>query len=104
MQEIDPSIFKGKSEVVGDRAMAEMPKYKSHKTIWALKIAAIEFDRDGSAKIAPSDKGYATVNTKPDFRSRFKGSDTDLGYYVVYSDGYQSWSPTKAFEEGYTRI
>ena len=26
------------------------------------------------------------------------------GYYVVYEDGYKSFSPAKAFEEGYTRI
>lgn len=82
----------------------EMPKYRSHKTIWALKIAAIEFERDGSAKIAPVEEGYGTVHTRPDFRSRFYGSESDLGYYVVYADGYQSWSPTKAFDEGYTRI
>ena len=25
-------------------------------------------------------------------------------YLVVYDDGYVSWSPAKAFEEGYTRI
>ena len=26
------------------------------------------------------------------------------GYYVVYADGYASFSPSKAFEDGYTRI
>jgi len=26
------------------------------------------------------------------------------GYFVVYKDGYKSFSPAKAFEEGYTRI
>lgn len=26
------------------------------------------------------------------------------GYYVVYTDGYVSWSPAKAFEEGYTKV
>jgi hypothetical protein len=25
------------------------------------------------------------------------------GYFVVYTDGYESYSPAKAFEEGYTR-
>jgi len=81
---------------------SEMPKYQCHKKVWALKIAEIEMSEDGSAKIAPVDKGYATVTTKPKFP--FKGSEDDLGYFVVYSDGYQSWSPTKAFDEGYTRI
>ncbi|MCK9988658.1 MAG: hypothetical protein AzoDbin1_05130 [Azoarcus sp.] len=26
------------------------------------------------------------------------------GYYVVYEDGYKSFSPAIAFESGYTRI
>lgn len=26
------------------------------------------------------------------------------GYYVLYEDGYESWSPAKAFEEGYDKI
>jgi hypothetical protein len=26
------------------------------------------------------------------------------GYYVRYADGYESFSPAQAFEEGYTRI
>lgn len=26
------------------------------------------------------------------------------GYYVVYEDGYESWSPAEAFEKGYTLI
>lgn len=28
----------------------------------------------------------------------------DPGYYVVYEDDYVSWSPTEAFEKGYTEI
>lgn len=85
-------------------ATMEMPKYRSHKQVWALPIAAIEFAEDGSAKIAPADRRYSTVETKPGFRERFKGDEADLGYYVVYADGYQSWSPTKAFVDGYTAI
>jgi hypothetical protein len=82
-------------------AKAEMPRYRSHKEVWALKISAIEMLEDRSAKIAPADHRYATLQTKPDFP--FNGSEDDLGYFVVYADGYQSWSPTKAFEEGYTQ-
>jgi hypothetical protein len=26
------------------------------------------------------------------------------GYYVVYEDGYKSFSPASAFENGYTRL
>jgi hypothetical protein len=84
-------------------AAAEMPRYKSHKEVHALKIAGIEVNEDKSAKIALADKGYAAFTTKPGWASRFKSGD-DPGYYVVYDDGFASWSPTKAFEDGYTRI
>lgn len=85
-------------------AAMEMPRYQSHKKVWALKIAAIEFAENGSAKIAPQDLGYGTVETKPGYRERFKGDEDNTGDYVVYDDGYESWSPQKAFEEGYTRV
>ena len=26
----------------------------------------------------------------------------DKGYRVIYEDGYESWSPRKAFDDGYT--
>lgn len=85
-------------------ASMEMPRYRSHKEVWALKIAAIEFAEDGSAKIAPVDKGYGIVEVDANFKARFQGNENDLGYYVVYKDGYKSWSPTEAFDEGYTKV
>ena len=89
---------------MSDEAQVQMPRYKSHKLVWALRINAIEFNQDGSAKIAPAEAGYAAFTTKPGFSGRFKGDEADLGYYVVYADGYQSWSPTAAFEDGYSRL
>lgn len=85
-------------------ATMEMPKYRCHKEVWALKIAAIEFDKNGKAKIAPDDPGYAVLETTNPFNNQFRGSEDDLGYYVVYKDGYVSWSPSAAFEDGYSRI
>ena len=82
---------------------AMMPRYQAHKKVWALKIAAIEFEDKGSARIAPVDAGFATFEVE-DYRTKFKGDEKDLGYFVQYEDGYKSWSPTKAFEEGYTKI
>lgn len=26
------------------------------------------------------------------------------GYYIIYEDGYESFSPTEAFEEGYKLV
>lgn len=83
---------------------AEMPRYRSHKEVWALKIAALEIHEDKSATIAPKDSGYAPFRTAQKWAERFTGSEDDTGYYVVYADGFASWSPAKAFEDGYTRI
>lgn len=82
----------------------EMPRYECHKKVWALKIAAIEVHEDKSATIAPSDYGYGVFKTEPGWADRFHGDESDPGVYVVYQDGFKSWSPTTAFESGYTAI
>lgn len=83
----------------------EMPKYKCHKEVHALKIADVHANYDGLLVITPADTGHEPfVVMDPGWKDRYKGDGVDLGYYVVYEDGYTSWSPTKAFEEGYTRI
>ena len=90
-------------------AQVEMPRYKCHKQVWALKIASITWDGegedreyDGSWMITPADKGYAPFRVDAEYMRRHRPSAG--GYYVVYDDGYKSFSPAKAFEEGYTLI
>jgi hypothetical protein len=95
-------------------AASEMPRYKSHKEVWALKIASISFDADvaredgnretdGSATITPVEAGYAPF--KVDAAYVRKHDPKAGGYYVVYpGDGYKSWSPADAFESGYTKV
>lgn len=82
---------------------AELPKYKCHKVVHALKIRAIELNEDKTATIEP-EENFTPFKTAVGFADRFKGSEEDNGYYVVYEGGYPSWSPSKAFEEGYTLI
>ena len=83
----------------------QLPQYQSHKKVWALKIAAAERQEDGSVKLAFAHDRFAPIQTDVDWGTRFKPeNDDDPGYLVQYEDGYKSWSPTKAFEAGYTRI
>ncbi len=107
------------------RAQVEMPRYKSHKQVWALKIKAItkanpptiaELEKILNSEpatdkpdeevvgaiITPEDEGYAEFPVSREFM--LKHSPQSGGYYVVYGDGYKSYSPAKAFEEGYTRV
>lgn len=83
--------------------MPELPKYRSHKIVRGAKILVVnEWLPDGSAAlIVDIGNTRLEISTKGGWRDRFKAADNDLGYYVEYEDGYQSWSPSKAFEEGY---
>jgi len=92
-----------------DGAMREMPRYLCHKEVHALKIAKIirdgegqDCETDGSAMIIPADEGYAPF--KVDFAYMSKHKPVEGGYFVVYEDGYKSFSPADAFESGYSRI
>jgi hypothetical protein len=140
------------SQMQGCGAAAEMPRYKSHKHVWALKIKSIllanpqhctyvykggavcgykadepmhngtssdkvpvngrhDFKPDVPSKpgeefvggfIIPEEEGFAAIPIT--FEYLRKHNPQAGGYYVVYADGYKSWSPAKAFEEGYTRV
>jgi len=130
----------------------ELPRYKSHKHVWALKIKQItlsnpqhctyvykggavcgyevdqpmhhgtshavvpvngrhDFKPEVPSKpgeefvgafITPVEEGFATFPVTYEYMR--KHNPQVGGYFVVYADGYKSWSPTQAFEEGYTRI
>ena len=122
-------------EQVAGAAQREMPRYKCHKTVWALKIKAVVHDSmppfknptcRGSyalrtacghcercswemehgpklgATIIPEDDGYAPFAVDAGYLG--KHAPTAGGYYVVYKDGYKSFSPAKEFEDGYTPL
>ena len=81
---------------------AELPRYRCHKQVWALKIRWVEAHANGSAALCPEDETYAPVEVDAVFVT--KHLPKNGGYYVVYDDGYKSFSPAAAFENGYTRI
>lgn len=81
-------------------ASKEMPVYKCHKKVWALKIAGIVGDQHGGWYFQPAEPGYGMVPLSPEYVAKHKPEVG--GYYVVYEDGYTSFSPAEAFEEGYS--
>lgn len=88
-----------------DVPLMGMPKFQCFKTVHALKIKDVSPpDPNGFCVITPADGRYAPFNPKADWSRRFDGGTEDPGYYVVYDDGHASWSPTKAFEDGYRPI
>jgi hypothetical protein len=109
-------------EIPTSGAAAEMPRYRSHKIVHALKIKSIEMapkptiaelqailnetdqtpeDQILGATVTPEEDGYAPFAVSRAYTQ--KHNPQTGGYYVVYADGYKSWSPAQAFEEGYTR-
>ena len=76
-----------------DRAL---PKYKSHKDVWALQISHVHSE----GLLHFSDEDYAPLEVGEDYIKRHNPHVG--GYYVVYKDGYESFSPAEAFEEGNT--
>ncbi len=85
-----------------NRPQREMPKYRCHKVVHALKIGIINWD-DTSADfgmMTPADEHYAPFRVDCKFMA--KNEPVAGGYYVVYADGYKSFSPAEAFEAGYT--
>lgn len=97
-------------------ASCEMPKYLCHKQVWALKIKTVAVHASGDtavsdaefqasdafqgAQLIPVEDGYAPFHVSADWFRKHKPEAG--GYYVVYEDGYKSYSPASAFESGYT--
>lgn len=82
----------------------ELPLYQCHKKVRAAKITEIEShenDGTGSRTMVFGEIGGSKFLTD-EWKDRFKPEVG--GYYVIYEDDYTSFSPAKAFEEGYSRI
>lgn len=86
--------------------MTALRTFRSHKTVQAAKIlewwtapagicARINATGKEELVILPSSRLQEMQDAK------LKG---DLGYAVVYTDTFRSWSPSKAFEDGYTEM
>lgn len=76
-----------------------MKTYKCHKQVKAFKITNIKLIEDSIYNLVGSND---IVMVREDFMQKFKPEVG--GYYVLYNDGYTSYSPAKAFEEGYTEL
>lgn len=79
----------------------ELPKYVCHKEVRALKIQAV-VRSGGKYTLHFVEPGYDPIEVHENFIDRH--GPRAGGYYVVYKDGYASFSPALAFEEGYTAV
>ncbi|UCZ75334.1 hypothetical protein LHK94_20490 [Dickeya zeae] len=77
-----------------------LPRYRCHKVIQAAKIIDVNLLDNGKSSLTLdgdillfAERGYIE-----------KHNPQPGGYFVLYEDGYQSYSPAGAFEAGYSRL
>jgi hypothetical protein len=107
----------GGDEVRGDPAASQrsaadnLPRWRCHKEVSADRIKAIRLlDSERDTEVLPDGDsgtrwdlaGGTTVVVSNDLIAR--GTPRVGDYFVIYADGYESWSPRGAFEEGYDAI
>lgn len=71
------------------------------KVIKAARITAINRDRDDNRAQLVLERGEK-INVSEDYMN--KRQPRVGGYYVVYPDGYKSWSPGETFDNAYREI
>lgn len=87
-----------------------LPEYVCHKKVRAFKILRVEWlgdtepppNNNPAAKLVPETPGLEGVTVNGGFIRKHRPKAG--GYFVAYEDGYQSYSPAEAFENGYTLI
>ena len=80
-----------------------LPEYQSHRVVRAMKIAAIQWS-EGGAQLLTADADPIPRRINVDLDYMIKHRPKVGGYYIAYDDGYESWSPSEAFEAGYSRL
>lgn len=77
-------------------------RFKCHKVVSAAKIMAVAISDVTTLQLQP--EVGRLYNVQVDGNWVGMHAPQPGGYYVIYEDGYASFSPAKAFEEGYSRI
>lgn len=109
---VEPTTKINASELYLHVNGAHMPQYQCHKKVWALKIKAVEQHPEIRVSGIVQHKAYAVITFEDasfspiTWDAEFTGvSKPEAGwYYVVYEDGYRSFSPGKSFEDGYALV
>lgn len=88
--------------------LARMPRYRSIKHVWALKIKHVTLQ---PGTMAPKAHVFFEDESVPPIHVDLYGKPTPHAgwYYIVYdpvgdNPPYESFSPPEAFEKGYTKL
>lgn len=97
---------------LNERMNTMLPLYMSHKIVEAMRIDQILVVPGSDVVELTSVMSMATIPVKREWiEQKVPGDDIAEklsklvgGYFMKYPDGYTSWSPAKAFEDGYTAL
>jgi hypothetical protein len=81
--------------------MGALADWKCHKIVKAGKIIAVDV---GLGFLTAEDVNGAPLRIDMPDHAFDRGVPMIGDYAVIYEDGYKSWSPKKAFEDGYARL
>ena len=86
----------------------QLAAWRCHKIVRAAKIVGVEPGRDAvlltlSPEHVISDTP-TTLTVPPNWPPFLNSPQLVGGFYVLYADGYESWSPAAAFKDGYTLL
>lgn len=76
-----------------------LSRFQCHKVVRAGKIVAIT---EAGLMVETMPHAGITIEVSPEWF--MKHQPETGGYFVVYDDGYESYSPAAAFEGGYSRV
>lgn len=83
-------------------ALSELlPEYQCHKCVKAAKIVSVDPESPALHMMTP-DGGFIVHHVG--HRWLLDHRPEKGGYFVLYADGYASYSPKSPFESGYTLV
>jgi hypothetical protein len=85
------------------KAQVEIPLYKCHKEVRAAKITEIQSHESNG--VGSHTMVFGDISGSKFLTDEWKARHNPEvgGYFVLYADGYTSYSPEAAFEEGYSK-
>lgn len=86
--------------------MGQLADWKCHKVVKAGRIAQLPMKDvpTGNWLVGVEDVNGAPTKVQMPPDAFLRGMPMMGDYIIIYEDGYKSWSPAKAFEDGYDRM
>lgn len=84
----------------------DLPRWKCHKVVRASKITQLErrqLDDEPPVFLVHVEDLDTPIEVPQEYLTK-RPTPAVGGYFVLYRDGYMSWSPASEFDDGYDRL